>query len=255
MDLRCVIIDDEQPARDELAYLLRMNGGVEIVAQAASVSEAAAAVVQHRPDVIFLDIQMPGRNGFELVGDIQDMPDAPFVVFVTAYDDYAIKAFEANATDYLMKPFSAERLARALDRVKERLQLRRKSQDRVEDESHPAEHGVRSKKIPIEQNGRILLIDPADIVFCRYQDKKIVVHTAAHAHPIYGIHTMDQLEQRLTGESFFRTHRSTMINIDHIQELSPWFHGKYHITMNDQCRTEIDVTRDRVKLFKQHLGI
>lgn len=254
MDLKCVIIDDEQPARDELAYLLLKNGGVEIAAQASSVSDAAAAVARHRPDVIFLDIQMPGRNGFDLVDHIRTLPDAPLIVFVTAYDNYAIKAFEANATDYLMKPFSAERLGRALERVKELVDLKQMSL--AQDYPKPSEENTAcSRKIPIENNGRILLMDLDDIVFCRYQGKKIVVHTVGRSYSIYGIQTMDQLEQRLAGNSFFRAHRSTIVNIDHIRELSPWFHGKYHITMKDDAGTEIDVTRDRVKLFKQHLGI
>jgi two-component system LytT family response regulator/two-component system response regulator LytT len=252
-----MLIDDEQPAREELAYLLSKYSEIDIIGQASSASRAVKSIKLHTPDFIFLDIQMPGKSGFDVVSQIQDMPNPPLVVFITAYDQYAVDAFEKNAVDYIMKPFSQSRLEKSLNRVKKILYLTKKNLIQRE-LTHIIEKtaGIKkAKRISVEHKGRILLLDSGDIVFCRYHDKKIFVHTQTKEYTLYGMNTLDHLEQHLEAGSFFRSHRNTLLNLDHIKEFSPWFHGKYSLIMNDSEHTELVVTRDRVKMFKHLLGI
>lgn len=257
MGLSCIIIDDEQPARDELAYLLSAHGDIHVAGEADSVPSAIRAVSEIRPDFIFLDIQMHGRNGFEVISGVEEIEPPPLVVFITAYDQYAVKAFDAHAVDYLMKPFSPDRLALSLDRVRQMVSLRTDRPIR-EALSHLAAASVGTKlarKVPVEKEGRIILLNPGDIVFCQYRDKTILVHTREETHVLHGIHTLDQLEKHLDAGLFFRNHRSTIVNFDQIREFSPWFNGRYHLLMKDHSATELTVTRDRVRRFKDLLGL
>lgn len=156
-----------------------------------------------------------------------------------------------------MKPFSQERLLQSLYRVKKLVTLG-KEQNRKPDHHKLIEKTAglsKIKKISVEKYGRMLLLDPETIIFCQYKDKKISVHTNEEIYTLYGIQTMDQLENHLKPFSFFRSHRNTIINFDHIKEFSPWFHGKYMLTMNDKKKTELTIPRERVKLFKELLGI
>jgi DNA-binding LytR/AlgR family response regulator len=257
MKIRCILIDDEQPAREELAYLLSKYSEIEIIAQESSASRAIKSIKLHTPDFIFLDIQMPGKSGFDVVTQIRDMTNPPLIVFITAYNQYAVDAFEKNAVDYIMKPFSQDRLEKSLTRVKKILYLTKKNLIQKE-LTHLIEKtaGIKkARRISVEHKGRILLLDSDDIVFCRYHDKKIFIHTQTKIYTLYGINTLDNLEQHLVSNSFFRSHRNTILNLDHIKEFSPWFHGKYSLIMKDNDKTELIVTRDRVKRFKQLLGI
>lgn len=255
--LKCILIDDEQPAREELAFSLSGYDDILIVDQADSVSRAVTSIKKHLPDFIFLDIEMSGKSGFDVISEIKDMAKPPLVVFVTAYNQYAVDAFEKNAVDYIMKPFSQNRLEKSLNRVRETLSL--KNDNLIQEElKHLIESTAVTKKpkrISVDHNGRILLLNPGDIVFCRYQDKKIFIHTRTDIYTLYGINTLDHLEEHLDSSLFFRSHRNTILNFDCIKEFSPWFHGKYNLIMMDQDKTELVVTRDRVKMFKHHLGI
>jgi two-component system LytT family response regulator/two-component system response regulator LytT len=257
MKINCILIDDEQPAREELAYLLSKYSEIEIIGQESSASRAVKSIKSHRPDFIFLDIQMPGKSGFDVVTQIRDMTNPPLIVFITAYHQYAVDAFEKNAVDYIMKPFSQSRLEKSLNRVKKILYQTKKNLIQKE-LTHLIEKTVgikKAKRISVEHKGRILLLDSGDIVFCRYQDKKIFIHTQIKNYTLYGINTLDNLEQHLDSSSFFRSHRNTVLNLDHIKEFSPWFHGKYSLVMRDAKQTELVVTRDRVKMFRHLLGI
>ena len=257
MKINCIIIDDEQPAREELVYLLSEYDEIKILDQADSASTAVKLIKKNRPDFIFLDIQMPGKSGFDVISEIKNMKKPPLVVFTTAYDQYAVKAFEKNAIDYIMKPFSQDRLGKSLNRVKEILNLKNEGliQNELKKLIEKAGSIKKIKRVSVEHKGRLLLLNPDDIVFCRYKDRKISIHTKKNIYTLYGIHTLNHLEQHLTSAYFFRSHRNTIVSFDYIKEFSPWFHGKYHLTMNDGNKTELIVTRDRVKLFKQHLGI
>ena len=255
MKIRCMVVDDEDPARDELVYLLSAFEDVDVVGQADSADKAVEMINQLSPDLVFLDIQMPGKDGFHVVSQISGK--APCFVFATAYDQYAVKAFEKSAVDYLMKPIAADRLKLTLERVRQRLQesqspaLPGELKTLLELVGHKSE----VVRISVEKKGRIHLLNPEEIVFCHYECKRIMVCTQDGSYPIYGIATMDKLEQHLAGGPFFRCHRGTLVNLNHIKEFSPWFNGKYNLTMDDAAQSEINVSRSRVKDFKTRLGI
>lgn len=257
--VRCIIVDDEQPARDELRYLLSHHEDLEIVAEADSAGKAVQAIRQHRPDLVFLDIQLPGRNGFEVIRELAGMDHMPLFVFATAYDSYAVKAFEESAVDYIMKPLSEKRLDMTLQRVRKLLAESSGSRGAIENTLQALLNQIESPKerikVSVEKNGRIQLLTPEEIVYCSYESSGIIVHTRNESLPIYGMTTMDKLEEHLASSSFFRSHRSVLVNLDHIKEFSPWFNGKYNLTMDDENLSEVTVSRTRAKAFKQRLGI
>ena len=257
MKIKCILIDDEQPAREELLFLLSKYSEIDVIDQADSASKAVKTIKKNKPDFIFLDIQMPGKSGFDVLAEIKDMTKPPLVVFITAFNQYAVDAFEKNAVDYIMKPFSQKRLGKSLNRIKEILSLKNNNliQNELKHLIKKTADRKKPKRISVEHNGRILLLNLNDIVFCRYHDKKIFIHTQTDVYTLYGINTLDHLEDHFNSSSFFRSHRNTVLNFDYIKEFSPWFHGKYNLIMKDDDNTELIVTRDRVKMFKTHLGI
>jgi two-component system LytT family response regulator/two-component system response regulator LytT len=257
MKIRCLIVDDEPPARDELAYLLSFYDDIEIVDSVDSASKAISSIIEIKPDLVFLDIQMPGKNGFDVLSELQTSDHTPLFIFATAYDQYAIKAFEENAIDYLLKPFSKDRITKSLERVRKILQ--KGSDKNIQNEVLSLLETMGKKKvltkISVESKGRIILLNPEDIVFFQYESKKINVHTTSEIYTLYSISTMDKLERHLEGEPFFRCHRVTLININHIKEFSTWFNGKYNLKMGDKAGSELIVSRSRAKDFKLRLGL
>ena len=258
MPIRCIIVDDEAPARDELRYLLSEYREVEIIDEADSATTAIAKIEALKPDLVFLDIQMPGRNGFEVIQALAGRGRQPVYVFATAFDNYAVQAFEASAVDYILKPLDSRRLARTMERVVNLVAqaggtlIEEQLQALLKRVSPPAKELI---KISVEKKGKMRLLSPDEIVFCSYEDSRILVHTADEGLPIHGITTMDRLEEHLTGSSFFRVHRAILVNLNRIREFSPWFHGKYNLVMDDEPATELTVSRSRVKEFKLKCGI
>lgn len=256
MVLRALIVDDEKPARDELAYLLGDHPDVE-VDQAASASQALAAMATGRPDVVLCDIHLPGSDGFDILRQAQDLPHVPLFVFVTAFDQHAIQAFEQNAVDYLLKPVSAERLAASLDRVRRRL---------VADRTKVLPEGLEPllaglgrtpplARLAVSQNGRIRLLPARDVVLIEAEDKEVMALTDQGRLACHGLPTLTRAEERLAGQPFFRVNRAVMVNLERIAELAPWVGGKYVLVMDDPARTEVTVSRNRVRLFKERLGL
>lgn len=258
--IRTVIVDDEQPARDELRYLLSRHIDIHIIEEADSASRAVEVIAVTRPDLVFLDIQMPGKNGFEVIASLKGRMPLPLVVFATAFDEYAVEAFEKSAVDYILKPFSEKRLSLTLDRVRTRLDKGRKKQgpdinETLQNLLLQMETGRRLPRISVEKSGKIRLLDLDEVLYCGYESRTIVVHTVEGAFPLYGIATMDKLADHLQGTSFFRGHRSLLVNLNKIKEFSPWFHGKYHLIMDDPQNSELSISRSRVKEFKERLGL
>ncbi|WP_136805827.1 LytR/AlgR family response regulator transcription factor [Desulfosediminicola flagellatus] len=259
MKIQCVIVDDEQPARDELRYLLSRYDDVQVTGEADSAGKAVSLIKKITPDLVFLDIQMPGKNGFDVIAELAGHTPMPLFVFATAYDNYAVKAFEESAVDYIMKPFSEKRLDITLGRIrnllieepKESGDLQTTLQELLNKMGTPRE----TVKVSVEKNGRIQLLAPQEIVFCSCESNGICIHTHDEVFTMYGIATMDKLAEHLAGAPFFRTHRAVLVNLDCIREFSPWFNGKYNLIMNDSKSTELTVSRTRVKAFKQRLGI
>lgn len=257
MMIRCLIVDDEPPARDELEYFLTFHDDIEIIDSVDSAAKAVRSIKNNNPDLVFLDIQMPGKSGFDVLGELSDSDSPPLFIFATAYDQYAIKAFEENAIDYILKPFSKERLSKSLERVRKIID--KNSGTNIKDELLNMLGSLgRTKdltKVSVEHKGRIILLNPEDIVFCQYESKKISVYTNEGVYTLYGIATMDKLEKHLESESFFRCHRVTLINLNRIKEFSPWFNGKYNLKMGNKSASEIIVSRSKAKDFKRRLGI
>lgn len=261
MKIRCIIVDDEPPARDEWLYMLSRMEDVEVVATASSATQALEVIYEHEPDLVFLDIEMPGGNGFTVVEQLMDMEDPPFVIFATAFDQYAIRAFEENAIDYILKPLEEQRVRKGLDKVRQR--LARESAPDAAEKPHSELAQLLEKigqrdsftRISVESRGRVLLLQPQDVYFCRADDKRVWVHTRDDRYLCHGTVNLGKLEERLCAHAFFRANRADLVNLAKVREFAPWFNGKYTIIVDDAVGTEIVVNRSRVKDFKDRLGL
>ncbi len=285
MTIRAVIVDDEQLARQELEYLLRKSDDVEIVAQGSNGVEAVDLVRTHQPDVVFLDVQMPGLDGFAVLKKLLDKGRKlllPNIVFATAFDRYAVRAFEVNAVDYLLKPFDEKRVQQTLDRVRIRLSEAAAGLSSAPAASprHPlkgASHETTQPATPVDDRldalvrlleqqqtpvkttaakivlrvgGRLLLAEQRDICFASIEEGTISVAT----HSIEGhsnCRTLEELLELLDPELFWRAHRSFVVNIHRIQEVVPWFKSSYQLRMDDRRHTEIPVSRGQTKRLRE----
>ncbi|NPA94720.1 MAG: response regulator transcription factor [Thermodesulfobacteria bacterium] len=257
--MRCIIVDDEAPARQELCYLLSKYKNLEIVGEADRAAKAIELIGRLKPDVVFLDIQMPMGDGFSVVR-AKNGGRVPLFVFVTAYDSYAVKAFDVEAVDYLLKPIDEKRLDATIKRLRDRLEGKNSSPAPRPGEEAASEQpnmglDPRDVRIVVEKNGRMQLVAPEDIIYFSVQDGKVKAHLFDEQATVHGVSSLDALERRLRNLPFFRAHRSVLVNLHHIQEFSPWFNGKYNLVMNDQDRSELFVSRKRVRGFKERIGI
>ena len=262
--LRVVIVDDEQLARDELRYQLEQLGAVEILAQAGNGIEALAAVERHDPDVVFLDVQMPGLGGFEVARRLLDRePEPPALVFVTAFDQHAIEAFEVNAVDYLLKPVEASRLEQAVERARRRIDAGRASSatsaaplnDQLEQiVKMMAGRQVRRDQIAVKVGERFMLVQAEEIIYASLADESINIVTG-QVSGTSNYRTLDDLQARLDPEVFWRVHRSHLVNINKIKEIVPWFSRNYILRMKDAKATEIPVSRAQTKRLREYLKL
>jgi two-component system, LytTR family, response regulator LytT len=261
--LRTIVVDDERPARQELCYLLEGRPEVEVVAEAANGPEALAAIDRHEPDLVFLDIQMPGLNGFEVARQLLERgDDAPALVFVTAYDQHAIEAFEVNAVDYLLKPVDAGRLEQALQKARRRRTAERGTQsstvplnDQLEQiVKLMAGRQVRRDQVAVKVGERFMLVQSEDIIFASLADESIHIVTH-HVAGTSNYRTLDDLQARLDPELFWRVHRSHLVNINKIKEIVPWFSRNYILRMKDAKGTEIPVSRSQTKRLREYLKL
>ncbi len=270
MAISALIIDDEQLAREELKYLLDSVGGVDVVAQGANGIEAVDLIEEHHPDLVFLDVQMPGQDGFAVIQRVmersrKDKPAAalPHFVFATAYDQYAVRAFDVNAVDYLLKPFDRARVLEAVDRVRARLatggpanaaapdaeaQLNRLL--RLLDRPQGAEQGRPPAKLIVQAQSRLLLVDQAEICYAAIDEGVIRVVTRAFEGQSK-CRTLEELMELLDPARFWRAHRGFVVNIDQIREVMPWFKSSYQLRMNDKQQTEIPVSRAQTKRLRE----
>jgi two-component system LytT family response regulator len=244
--IRTLIADDEPIARRGVRLLLERDSGVEIVGEASGGVEAADLILRLRPDLVFLDVQMVGCDGFEALRRVG--PDAaPVVVFVTAYDEYALRAFEFNAVDYLLKPYDDVRFAAALDRARE-LVLRRRS-DIVDNRlTRLLEHieGEGRDRILLKSSGEIIFLKTSEIDWVEAEGDYVKFHVAGRTHLMRG--TMAALEERLDPVQFIRIHRSTIVNADRLRKLSPSFEGEYAVVLQDGTKLRLSRGyQDRIK--------
>jgi two-component system LytT family response regulator/two-component system response regulator LytT len=273
MTISALIIDDEQLAREELKYLLDSLGDVEVVAQGTNGIEAVALIEEHHPDLVFLDVQMPGLDGFAVIqrlldrnkpqgaiGPAKEVEPLPQIVFATAYDQYAVRAFDVNAVDYLLKPFDRTRVQQAVERVKGR--LAGNGADGVAPESQidvllrllnspkSASRTPQPAKLIVQAQSRLLLVDQADICFAAIDEGVIRVATQnfeGHSK----CRTLEELLDLLDPAVFWRAHRGFLVNINHIREVVPWFKSSYQLRMNDKRQTEIPVSRAQTKRLRE----
>jgi two-component system response regulator LytT len=260
MDLRAVLVDDEQLARDELGYLLNQVGGVEIIGQAGNGVEALSTIDRMQPDVVFLDVQMPGLSGFEVARRLLDQGASSHIIFVTAYDQHAIEAFEVNAVDYLLKPVEPGRLEVAVERVRRRIATDRSADGGVRNAELEkivqlvAERQSRRERLAIKVGERFLLVQAEDIIYASLADEGISVVTSQHAGTS-NYRTLDELHERLDPTVFWRVHRAHLVNINKIKEIVPWFSRNYILRMKDEKATEIPVSRTQTRRLREYLKL
>ena len=260
--LKVLVVDDEQLARDELCYQLEHIGDVEVVAQAGNGLEALSAVDRVDPDLIFLDIQMPGLGGFEVARRLLERGSgSPAMVFVTAFDQHAIEAFEVNAVDYLLKPVEPGRLEQAVDRARRRIEAGRPNttpgplNDQLEQiVKMMAGRQVRRDQVAIKVGERFMLVQAEEIIFASLADESINIVTGQVAGTS-NYRTLDDLQARLDPEVFWRVHRSHLVNINKIKEIVPWFSRNYILRMKDAKATEIPVSRAQTKRLREYLKL
>jgi two-component system, LytTR family, response regulator LytT len=274
MPMTALIVDDERLAREELKYLLDAAGGVEVIAQGENGIEAVHLIRTHHPDVVFLDVQMPGLDGFAVLKKLLERVDdrMPQIIFAAAFDQYAVRAFDVNAIDYLLKPFDRARVLQALERARQRLQ-----EGHPSDSELPAENGVlsdvkpsdarldallrlieqqqagvrpRSGKIILQAHSRLLLVDQKDVCFAAIEEGIIsVVTPTLEGHS--KCRTIEELLELLDPAVFWRAHRSYVVNINHIKEVVPWFKSSYQLRMDDRKQTEIPVSRAQTRRLRE----
>jgi len=252
--LRVVIVDDEPLARARARRLLGEVGGAVVVGEAGSAAEARELLRRQPADLLLLDIQMPGEDGFALLSRIQHRPA---VVFVTAFDHYAVRAFEEHAVDYLLKPFRPERLAAAIDRVRAALarpdDLARQLQLLLASVQTAAPRHVEPlERFTVRIGQKQLIVRADDVLWFGAEDKLVFAATANDRH--YVNFTLDELERKLDTARFVRVHRSAIANLDHAAALRPGFAGTWRLQLDDSARTEVPVSRSRARQLKERLG-
>ena len=279
MPISALIIDDEQLARDELKYLLDQVGGVDVVAQGTNGIEAVALIEEHRPDLVFLDVQMPGLDGFAVIQRLMDRnrkkTDAgqeanplPQIVFATAYDQYAVRAFDVNAVDYLLKPFDSARVQQAVERVRGRMAVgiangsggATQSDSPIESQldallrllNRPqgVSRAAQPAKLIVQAQSRLLLIDQGEICYAAIDEGVIRVVTQSFEGQSK-CRTLEELLELLDAAVFWRAHRGFVVNINHIREVVPWFKSSYQLRMTDKRQTEIPVSRAQTKRLRE----
>lgn len=259
--MRVLVVDDEQLAREELCFLLTEADGIEIVGQAGDGVEALRMAGALQPDVIFLDVQMPGLSGFEVARRAIQAEIPSQLVFVTAFDQYALDAFGVNAVDYVLKPIDAGRLEQTLERVRRRLaseqaaKLPLSAQDLERVISAvQARQGGRRDQLAIRSGERFFLVQADEVVHASLEDEGIVVVTNA-VSGTSNYRTLDELQARLDPAIFWRVHRSHLVNITKIKEIVPWFSRNYLLRMKDQKGTEIPVSRSQTRRLREYLQL
>ena len=253
--MNTVIVDDEKPARDELAYLLKGFPEVTVVGQGKNGLEAVSLIKEHNPDLVILDVHMPGLDGFGVIKRLKDRKGKmPHIVFATAYDQYAVQAFEVNAVDYILKPFDKQRLAKAIQRAKKTMDADVLPAERLE--TLVSQLGQQRQgqpvKLLLKSQGRLLLVDAGDVVCASIEDGTITV-SAREFEGTSNYRTIEELMESLDSDRFWRPHRSHLVNIDHIKEVLPWFKSSYMLKMADRRHSEVPVSRAQTKRLRELL--
>ncbi|WP_430883997.1 LytR/AlgR family response regulator transcription factor [Fusibacter sp. JL216-2] len=246
--IKCMIVDDEKPARDELRFLLEDFEDIEVVREASSGPDACQYQKEDPVDLVFLDINMPVITGVRVAEKWMSGDNPPMIVFTTAYDEFAIRAFELNAVDYLLKPISGERLRGAIEKARERNIVHNKQSIKAVIEKMDADHVYEVDKICLENGGKFIPVETCDIIYATIVDKHTTIYT------VKGIftyaHSLSHLEEKLHNDRFFRSHRAYLMNVDFVEAIEPWFNNTYMVKMKffDE---KVPVARNQIKSFKE----
>jgi len=256
MPINIIIVDDEKPARDELAFLLKSGQEVNVIGQGKNGVEALALIKEHSPDLVFLDVQMPGLDGFGVLKKLVERKmKMPHVVFATAFDQYAVQAFEVNAVDYVLKPFDKSRIAKAIQRARKMMDTQTTATDRLEQlvsqlasaKQNPPSPAV---KVLITTQQKLLLVNAEDMIFASIDGGMITV-VARDLEGSSNYRTLEEMEQALASDIFWRPHRSYLVNIHHIKEVIPWFKSTFMLKMDDKKQTQVPVSRSQTKRLRE----
>jgi two-component system LytT family response regulator/two-component system response regulator LytT len=255
--IRTIIADDEFPARSELEFLLEGIDDIQLVGVAEDGIQALELIKEKSPDLVFLDIQMGGKTGLEVAKELMDLELEPIIVFITAYDEYALDAFTVNAVDYLLKPYEEERLIKLINRIKPLYFKEQAIEEKLTDLIEKIRDKGRISKIEklaVRTNkGNLKLLEYNDIILLYTHDSKVYVKTYDQEYQIDL--SLSELEDRLKQAEFLRVHRSYLINLNKIKEIVPWFKGKYQVLMGDDRQMEVPVSRAKVKDLQKVFGI
>ena len=255
MSINTIIVDDEKPARDELAFLLKGFSEINLLAQGKNGLEAVNLIREHSPDLLFLDVQMPGLDGFGVLKKLVERRlKVPHVVFATAFDHYAVQAFDVNAVDYVLKPFDRTRIAKAIQKAKKEIEAHTSPAERLEQLvsqlAAPKPASAQPSKVLIRSQQRMLLVDSSDLIFASIEGGLISV-IAKDLEGTSNYRTLEELLAALDQESFWRPHRSFLVNIHHIKEVVPWFKSSFMLKMDDKKQSEIPVSRQQTRRLRE----
>ncbi len=241
--IRTLIVDDEKLARERLLSFLRGYDDIEVIGQAKNGVEAVRAIDEESPDLVFLDVQMPGMDGFEVLKTVKKSPQ---VVFATAFDEYAIRAFEVHAADYLLKPIARTRLEEALRRVRLRLDGQSTApQLRELMELLEARQRRYLTQLPLHRGRQILVMPTEQILWFEVEYRLVYAHVDGDRYMTN--FTLRELEERLDPEVFFRAHKSRLVNLKHVRAIVPWFGGRFKLVMRDQKGSEVELSRAQAR--------
>jgi len=260
--LKALIVDDEYPARQELRLALSNFNNVEIIGEATNANEALALIKALDYHVLFLDISMPGMSGLELGKVIQEMQKQPCIIFVTAYDEYAVSAFEVNAVDYLLKPVDPVRLKKAVDKVSkivhdaailaEVAATAEHHGSKTHEKQRRAQEDIKIDRIPAGKQGKTILVTESDIYYAFTEHDYVYLKT--NNDKLFTRFTLKELEARLNHQIFFRTHRCYLVNLHKVKEIVPFFNGTYNLIVEDKEGSEVPVSRAQAKKLRKILG-
>lgn len=246
--MRILIVDDESPARERLKRLLADIEGVELIGEAGNGSQAVELIELARPDLVLLDVQMPGLDGF---GVLESLAESPPVVFVTAYDEYAIRAFEVNALDYLLKPFSKERLEKAIHRAQEALVEEQDFASRLAPLLESlAGQGRYLTRLAVRDRDHLRVLNADEVDWIGVENERVSVYVGGVAYPAQ--RTLAELEMRLDPARFFRAHRSAIVNLDRVKEIVPWFKGSHKLRLT--TGEEVELSRAQARALRKMLN-
>ncbi len=256
MPLSVIIVDDEQLARDELSYLLREMDDLDIIGQGKNGLEAVSLIKETSPDLVFLDVQMPGLDGFGVIKKLLEKKiPLPSIVFSTAFDQYAVKAFEVNALDYVLKPFDKRRVFQAVEKARKTRESDAAPSEKLDTLVKLLEQQKpQTTKVLLKANNRLFLVDQKEICFASIEDGVITV-VAQNMEGQSNCRTLEELLTSLDANLFWRAHRSYLVNINRIKEVVPWFKSSYQIRMDDKKQTEIPVSRAQTRRLRDLFGL